>query len=113
MPEIKDRVQFVDEQLRPNAMNQHHLYLHLTPNSLAYSIFDPARVNFSACCSYQNISSQTHLDTIFAKDNWLNAQYALVKVMFSNSLFTFIPNVYFDERHVQSYLNFNLLEADA
>lgn len=113
MQEVKDRVQFIDEALHQNALINHHLHLHISPAGLAYSIYNPARNHFAGSASYSNVSSQMQMDAIFAKDQWLRSAYKKVKVMFTNQLFTFIPNALFNQGQIQNYLNFNLLEPDA
>lgn len=112
MQELKDRVQFIDESLHPNAVSKHYLHLHLSPNGLSYGIYNPAEKNMVGCASYFQVSSQTQLDQIFSRDPWLKAEYQLVKVMFSNPLFTFIPNDLFEQGQTHSYLAYNLLEPD-
>ena len=113
MQEVKDRFQFIDEALHPNALINHHLHLHLSPAGLAYSIYNPAKNNFAASATYPNVNSQMQMDLIFSKDQWLRSSYQLVKVMFTNHLFTFIPNDIFDEYQIPQYLNFNLLDPDS
>lgn len=113
MQEFKDKIQFIDEALHPNDLYSHHLHLHLSPNGISYTIYNPEERLFSASVSYLQVSSQMHLDLIFSKDQWLHAQYQEVKVMFSNPLFTFIPDQLFDEQQIQSYLNYNLLDPDS
>ena len=113
MPDSKNKIQFIDDALHPNALSNHHLLLHLSPYSMAYSIYNPLKKNLAACTSYQKVNSQVELDLIFSKDPWLYGQYAQVKVMFTNHLFTFIPNELFEQQAIPSYLSFNLLEPDA
>ncbi len=113
MQEVKDRIQFIDEALNPNALTNHHLHLHLSPTGLAYTVYNPAQKNFGASATYFQVGSQLQMDQLFSKDPFLRAQYQLVKVMFTNHLFTFVPNELFDPGQTQHYLSFNLLEPDS
>ena len=113
MQETLPSNQFTDPELGSENLGDCHLYLHFSFDSLSYIVFEPKKNRLYACWSYEGLTSQTSFDQVFSKDPLLKAHYLKVKVMFSNPLFTFIPERLFDDHAVNTYLNFNLLEPDS
>ncbi|WP_246034873.1 DUF3822 family protein [Polaribacter aestuariivivens] len=84
-------------------------------DGFSFSIKDSISKKDIHFCAYQFEKTQqnpenllSEIEAIFKNDTHLQQDFDNVEVIHQNNLFTIVPNEYFNEKNLTSYLNFNI-----
>ena len=112
MSEIVSEINLIDKDFRKDATYRYALFIQLLNDSLGYCILDISQNKFLVLESFKFKSSddaelqcETYKEIIHNNEN-LKYVYKHVKIVFHGQKSTLVPAPLFDEKEMNTYLNF-------
>lgn len=109
------RVRKTSSNITFKNQKENKLSIQFNLDGFSFSIHDTTSKKDVYFCEYLFDEKQTtpenllqKIEEIFKTDDYLQQDFLKVNVIHQNQLFTLVPNTYFDENKLESYLNFNI-----